>query len=162
MAYEEAQSLNGVARFHRTFKHPILHLPEIPNEKRAELRVSLLQEELNEFKKAIEDKNLLEVADALCDLQYVLSGAVLEFGLGDAFAELFAETQRSNMSKACASYQEAQDTIDHYEKLDQPAYGVQQPDGTWLIFRKSDDKTLKSVSYSPVNYQPILDKYDEI
>ena len=43
---------------------------------------NILQEELNELKQAIDDNDLVEIADALCDIQYVLSGAILEFGLG--------------------------------------------------------------------------------
>ena len=88
---EKIDPLNQVADFHRTFKHPVLETPQLPNQDRASLRVSLLQEELNEFKQAIEDKDLVEVADALCDIQYVLAGAILEFGLGNVFKELFEE-----------------------------------------------------------------------
>ncbi|MBP7357533.1 MAG: nucleoside triphosphate pyrophosphohydrolase family protein, partial [Cloacibacterium sp.] len=86
---KKIDSLNQVAEFHRTFNAPILETPQIPSKERCELRVSLLQEELNELKQAIEDNDLVEIADALCDLQYVLSGAVLEFGLGEKFVELF-------------------------------------------------------------------------
>ena len=104
---EKIDSLNQVAEFHKTFNAPILDTPQIPSKERCELRVELLQEELNELKQAIADNNIVEVADALCDLQYVLSGAVLEFGLGEKFVTLFNEVQRSNMSKACATQQEA-------------------------------------------------------
>ena len=97
--YQKLDALNQVADFHNTFKAPIIINPAIPPKDRAILRVALLQEELDELKKAIDDNDLVEVADALCDLQYVLSGAVLEFGLGDKFPELFDEVQRSNMSK---------------------------------------------------------------
>ena len=82
---DKIDSLNQVAKFHTTFKHPILSAPQIPSTTRCNLRVSLLQEELNELKEAILTNDLVEVADALCDIQYVLSGAVLEFGLGDKF-----------------------------------------------------------------------------
>ena len=50
---------------------------------------------------AIKDNNLTEVADAPCDLQYVLAGAILEFGMGAKFRALFSEVHCSNMSKAC-------------------------------------------------------------
>ena len=71
--------LESVAEFHQTFQHPILEKPEIPAENRCELRVSLIAEELDELKQAIADKDLTEIADALCDIQYVLSGAIFEF-----------------------------------------------------------------------------------
>ena len=74
----------------------------------------MLAEELKELQQAVNDNNLVEIADALCDLQYVLSGAVLEFGLGEKFKELFDEVHRSYMSKACKTVEEANQTIEHY------------------------------------------------
>ncbi|MDP5120135.1 MAG: nucleoside triphosphate pyrophosphohydrolase family protein, partial [Spirosomaceae bacterium] len=108
-------ALSQVADFHRTFHHPILKNPQIPPQERAALRVSLIAEELKELEEAIEAKDIVEVADALCDIQYVLAGAVLEFGLGEKFVELFNEVQRSNMSKACTTEEEAKATVVHYE-----------------------------------------------
>ena len=111
---EKIDPLNQVAQFHKTFGHPILESPTIPSKERTDLRVSLIAEELKELQEAIEAGDLVEVADALCDIQYVLSGAVLEFGLGEKFATLFDEVQRSNMSKACKTEEEAQATVKHY------------------------------------------------
>src|SRR5580704_15002252 len=109
---KDTHSLNQVAEFHTTFKHPILAAPVIPSRERCELRISLLAEELKELQQAVDDNNLVEVADALCDLQYVLSGAILEFGLSEKFKDLFDEVHRSNMSKACKTAEEANLTID--------------------------------------------------
>lgn len=148
--------LNQVAEFHRTFQHPILDNPQIPDEKRCSLRVSLISEELEELKKAIADKDITEVADALCDIQYVLSGAVLEFGLGNKFAELFNEVQRSNMSKACATEEEAKATMKHYMDKDGTEAHYEEKDGKFLVYRDSDKKTLKSVNYSPADLEAIL------
>src|ERR1041385_442955 len=111
---QQPDSLNLVADFHRTFKHPILEGPAIPSEDRCKLRVALIAEELKELEEAIKDKDITEVADALCDIQYVLSGAILEFGLGKKFKSLFEEVQRSNMSKACATEKEAEATVAYY------------------------------------------------
>ena len=108
---DQLDALNQVADFHRTFKHPIEKTPLIPAPERCRLRVSLLREELQELEDAIAADDLVEVADALCDIQYVLSGAVLEFGLGEKFRELFDEVQRSNMSKTCATEAEAEATF---------------------------------------------------
>ena len=152
---QEAEALNSVAQFHNTFNHPILGKPQIPDKKRADLRVSLLKEELQELEEALEAKNLVEVADALCDLQYVLSGAILEFGLGNKFAELFAEVQRSNMSKVCHTEEEAQATVDHFDLLGQHAY-YEKRDQFFLVYRKADNKTLKSVNYSAVDLKSII------
>ena len=153
---EQINSLNQVADFHRTFNAPILETPQIPSEQRCELRVNLLQEELNELSQAIKDNDLVEIADALCDIQYVLSGAVLEFGLGEKFVELFNEVQRSNMSKACNTQQEALMTLSHYKKKDGTEGYYKEINGKWLVYRASDDKVLKSINYSPANLKDIL------
>ena len=153
---EQINSLNQVADFHRTFNAPILDTPQIPSEQRCELRVSLLQEELNELSQAIKDNDLVEIADALCDIQYVLSGAVLEFGLGDKFVDLFNEVQRSNMSKACNTQQEALMTLSHYKQKDGTEGYYEEINGKWLVYRASDDKVLKSINYSPANLKDIL------
>ena len=99
----------------------------------------------------------MEIADALCDLQYVLSGAVLEFGLGNKFVELFNEVQRSNMSKACESEREATETISYYRYKDGTEGYCKEINGKWLVYRKSDDKVLKSINYSPANIKGLLD-----
>src|ERR1043165_8650447 len=112
---KQPESLELVAQFHKTFKHPIQPTPVIPDEARCRLRVALIAEELKELEVAILEKDITGVADALCDIQYVLSGAVLEFGLGDKFKALFDEVQRSNMSKACDSEEEAKATVAFYE-----------------------------------------------
>jgi len=154
---DKIDSLNQVAEFHKTFHHPVLEEPTIPDEKRCELRVSLIAEELKELQEAIEDKDIVEIADALCDIQYVLSGAVLEFGLGEKFVQLFDEVQRSNMSKACDSEDEAQATVAYYEKERKTACYYRKEDGKYLVFRKGDNKTLKSINYSPADLKKILD-----
>jgi len=148
--------LEAVSEFHETFGAPILETPQIPSSDRCELRVSLLQEELNELKEAIEKGDVVEIADALADLQYVLSGAVLEFGMGTKFDELFDEVQRSNMSKACDSQQDALATLSHYKQKDGTEGVYKEENGKWLVYRKEDNKVLKSVNYSPANLKDIV------
>ena len=149
-------TLKQVSEFHKTFKAPILDKPTIPSKDRCDLRVELLKEELNELKQAIEDNDIIEIADALCDLQYVLSGAVLEFGLGDNFFELFNEVQRSNMSKACDTMKDAIDTLSYYKEKDGTEGYYKEINGKWIVYRNDDDKVLKSINYSPVNFKNIL------
>src|SRR6478609_3029452 len=158
MKMQQPDSLNLVAEFHQTFKHPIVPDPQIPSEQRCKLRISLIEEELKELEEAVKNQDIVEVADALCDIQYVLSGAILEFGLGGKFAELFEEVQRSNMSKACTSEDEAKATVDHYMKKDGTECYYKHEDGKWLVYRKADNKTIKSVGYSPADLEGILAK----
>lgn len=154
---KQLDSLNQVAEFHRTFKHPIQEIPVIPAEDRCRLRVALLAEELKELEVAILQKDIVEVADALCDLQYVLSGAVLEFGLGEKFRDLFDEVQRSNMSKACNSVAEAEETMKYYREKGVDCH-FKEDNGKYLVYRTSDNKTLKSINYSPADLSSVLSK----
>lgn len=153
---KQPDTLNLVAEFHNTFKHPILSTPAIPSEDRCKLRVALIAEELKELEVAILQKDIVEVADALSDIQYVLAGAILEFGLGEKFSALFEEVQRSNMSKACVSEDEAKATVEHYKKKDGTECYYKEEGGKWLVYRTSDNKTIKSINYSPANLQGIL------
>ena len=152
----QPDALNLVADFHKTFKHPILNSPAIPEEARCKLRVALLAEELKELEVAILEKDITGVADALCDLQYVLSGAILEFGLGDKFATLFEEVQRSNMSKACNTKEEAEATIKFYKDKDGTECYYTEQDGKFLVYRTADNKTIKSIKYSPADLDGLI------
>jgi predicted HAD superfamily Cof-like phosphohydrolase len=155
---KDPNSLNQVAEFHTTFKHPVVKTAAIPSKERCDLRISLLAEELKELQQAVDDNNLTEVADALCDLQYVLAGAILEFGLAEKFKELFDEVHRSNMSKACKTVEEAEQTVAHYKNSDSTSSYHKEIDGLFLVYREPDNKTLKSVNYSPANLKSILEK----
>lgn len=155
---EHPNALALVAEFHNTFKHPILPRPAIPSENRCKLRVALLSEELKELEVAILEKDIVAVADALCDIQYVLSGAILEFGLGEKFKALFEEVQRSNMSKACLSEEEAKETVSYYKDKDGTECYYKREGDKWLVYRSSDNKTIKSIKYSPAHLEGILNK----
>ncbi len=150
-------SLNQVAEFHRTFQHPIEKKPLIPERRRCDLRVALIREELEELEAAIDNNDLVEIADALCDIQYVLSGAVLEFGLGEKFRDLFDEVQRSNMSKRCGTKEEAEKTVEYYKSERGMDCFYKEIDGHYLVYRTEDNKTLKSINYSPADLKSIIE-----
>jgi len=155
---EQLDALNQVAEFHKTFGHPVLPKPTIPSKERCALRVALIREELHELEAAIQDADIVEIADALCDIQYVLSGAVLEFGLGEKFRDLFDEVQRSNMSKRCVSEEEAIATVEHYRNTKGVESYYKHQDGHFQVYRTADRKTLKSINYSPADLKSILEK----
>ncbi len=160
--FKEAEALNGVSKFHHLFRLAVLDAPTVPDADRCRLRINLIQEELNELKVALEQKDIVEVADACADLQYVLSGAILEFGLGESFNKLFAEVQRSNMSKACTTQSEAEQTLQYYAERD-GTIGVIEPVGDkFLVYRDHDRKVLKSINYSPADLQSILQQEDHL
>lgn len=149
------RALEDVAEFHRTFHLPVLDTPQIPDADRCRLRLNLLQEELKELEEAIAENDLVEVADAFADIQYVLSGAILEFGLGERFRSLFEEVHRSNMSKTCATMEEAEATVAHYLKQDQASV-IEASGDVFLVYRKDDRKVLKNINYSPADLNRLM------
>ena len=90
-------NFDDVKKFMKVYGQEVKKVPSFPNDKIIKLRYDLIQEELNELKNAINDKNFVEIADALTDLLYVTYGAGHAFGID--LDKCFAEVQRSNMSK---------------------------------------------------------------
>ena len=86
-----------VGLFMKTFGQEVKSKPSLSSEKINDLRYNLIKEELDELKQAMDDKNLLEVADALTDILYVTYGAGIAFGID--LDKCFDEVQNSNMSK---------------------------------------------------------------
>ena len=90
-------NFNKVGVFMKTFGQEVKKEPSLGTDKINQLRISLIQEELDELKDAMANKDLLEVADALTDLLYVTYGAGHAFGID--LDRCFQEVQNSNMSK---------------------------------------------------------------
>jgi predicted HAD superfamily Cof-like phosphohydrolase len=90
-------NFNKVGEFMKTFGQEVKNKPSFSTEKINRLRISLIQEELDELKEAMTNNDLLEVADALTDLLYVTYGAGHAFGID--LDKCFNEVQNSNMSK---------------------------------------------------------------
>ena len=90
-------NFNKVKEFMSIYGQEIKNNAEFPDKKIIELRLKLIQEELNEFKEAIKNRDIIEVADALTDILYVTYGAGHSFGIN--LDKCFDEVQRSNMSK---------------------------------------------------------------
>ena len=83
--------------FMETFGQEVKSSPSFSSPKINELRYNLIKEELDEFKQALDNNDLLEVADALTDILYVTYGAGHAFGIN--LDDCFDEVQNSNMSK---------------------------------------------------------------
>jgi len=90
-------NFDKVGKFMKTFGQEVKNKPSFSSDKINQLRISLIKEELDELKEAMDSKNLLEVADALTDLLYVTYGAGHAFGID--LDKCFEEVQNSNMSK---------------------------------------------------------------
>ena len=90
-------NFDKVGIFMKTFGQEVKDKPSLSSDKINQLRISLIKEELDELKEAMDSKDLLEVADALTDLLYVTYGAGHAFGID--LDKCFEEVQNSNMSK---------------------------------------------------------------
>ena len=90
----------AVTEFHTAFKVNMNKKPKADiGEERNLLRFNLMKEENEEYLEAAENNDLVEVADALGDMLYILCGTIIEHGMQEKIEEVFNEIQRSNMSK---------------------------------------------------------------
>jgi len=124
--------IDAVALFHNSFGLGVSENPKADlGSAKNTLRFNLMDEENKEYLEAAEENNIVEVADALGDMLYILCGTILEHGMQHIIEEVFEEIQRSNMSKLGAD--------------GQPIY-------------REDGKVLKGPSYFKPNIKKILDK----
>ena len=124
--------IDAVTQFHSAFglgvsEQPIASLGAAKNK----LRFELMKEENEEYLEAAQNGDLVEVADALGDMLYILCGTIIEHGMQHKIEEVFDEIQRSNMSKLGAD--------------GKPIY-------------REDGKVLKGPNYFKPNIKQILDK----
>ena len=122
----------AVQEFHTAFKigyknDPVADLGEAKNV----LRFNLMKEENEEYLEAAQNGDLVEVADALGDMLYILCGTIIEHGLQHKIEEVFHEIQRSNMSKLGED--------------GQPIY-------------REDGKVMKGPNYFKPNIKEVLDR----
>ena len=121
-------NFNKVKTFMNTYGQEIKDKASFPDKKIVQLRIDLIQEELNELKVAITNNDIIEVADALTDILYVTYGAGHSFGIN--LDKCFDEVQDSNMSK-----------LDEHK---QPIYN-------------DSGKVLKGPNYYPPNLKKIIE-----
>ncbi len=94
------KEIAAVQEFHEAFGLEIQHQPTVAlDEKVIDLRYNLMKEENEEYLEAAQAGDLLEVADALGDMLYILCGTIISHGFQDKIEAVFEEIQRSNMSK---------------------------------------------------------------
>ena len=154
-----------VVEFNKTFGHPAYDKPNHEfwnDQKLVKLRVDLIKEEFNELQKAVEEKDMIESADALADILYVVYGMMAVMGInGDVAMGLVHD---SNMSKICQTEQEAKETVEWYRKefaegrqpYDSPTYRQSDDGARWVVFNESSGKILKSIKYFPVDLSVML------
>ena len=126
------------------------------NPKDAQFVIDFIQEELDELKVAVKEKNIVEIFDALLDITYVgLGNGALVFGLKDKMLDGYAEVQASNMSKICNTIEEAKETVEIRSKEQGEPCHYEELNGQYVVYRSSDNKVMKSTNY----FRPDLAKF---
>ena len=116
-----------VGDFMESMDQDVLMSPEFPDEHTQRLRINLIEEELDELQLAVDNEDMVEVADALTDLLYVVYGAGHAFGID--LDECFHEVHRSNLSKLGTDFKP---------------------------IKREDGKVLKPDTYSPPDLKTVL------
>lgn len=142
-------TIDMVREFHEKFEHVIETVPTIPPAATNKFRAEFMEEEAKETMLACEEGNLIELADGLGDMQYVLDGWFLNAGLADKKEAIVAEIHRSNMTKLCKDEQQAEDSKNFINTIcvigDEVDYRAK--DDYFVIFRVRDGKIGKSIYY---------------
>jgi predicted HAD superfamily Cof-like phosphohydrolase len=150
-------NFNKVGEFHELFEHPkcdkLNKTIFVDNPKLVDLRLKLIQEEVDELKEAFEKHDFKEVADALSDILYVVYGAGHVFGID--LDKTFAEVHESNMTKACKTEDEAKETIEFIKQTQprykDPSYKLSSDGKYYIIYDKETGKILKNKNYKEVD-----------
>ena len=121
-----------VGDFMESMEQDVLLAPEFPEEHIQRLRINLIEEELDELQMAVDNQDMVEVADALTDLLYVVYGAGHAFGID--LDECFCEVHRSNLSKLGPDFKP---------------------------IKREDGKVMKPDTYSPPDLKTVLYDYSE-
>ena len=93
------QQLEQVKAFQLAFGQNVAEKPQLVDLEKAHLRYDLGKEELDEYLEAVEQNDLVGVADSLTDQLYILCGTILEHGMQHIIEDCFTEVQNSNLSK---------------------------------------------------------------
>ena len=148
--------VNEVETFNSTFNKPNNYEPIIPEKKEWQFVYDFVLEELEEYRQACENGDIVEVLDALCDIAYVsLGNGTMLHGLKDKIRPAYQEVQGSNMSKACVSEKEAMETVTLRSKEQAEPCHFEQVEDRFVVYRTRDRKVMKSINY----YRPDLTQF---
>ena len=140
--------VDEVQEFNDTFGKPNNYTPNIPEKHEWMFVYDFIQEELAEYKEACENGDIVEILDALCDITYVsLGNGTMLHGLKGKIWKAYQEVQASNMSKTCATIEEADETVRvRAMEKDHPCHHEKVGD-RYVAYRSSDKKVMKSINY---------------
>ena len=148
--------VDEVEKFNATFGKPNNYEPTIPEKKEWQFVYDFILEELEEYRQACENGNIVEVLDALCDITYVsLGNGTMLHGLKDKIWPAYQEVQASNLSKACQSQEEAKLTVEKRSKEQGEPCHWEEVSDMYIVYRTRDRKVMKSINY----FRPDLEKF---
>ncbi len=159
-------NFDKIKQFHQTFSHPcpekINHNVLTNDTNLVNLRLNLIDEEVNELKQAVKENNMTEVIDALTDILYVVYGAGAAFGIN--LDKAYEIVHHSNMSKLCSTESEAIETVNAYKekyshgdlKYDSPTYKLAPDQQHYIVYNRSTGKILKSINYTEADFSNMI------
>jgi hypothetical protein len=140
--------VSEVEEFNAIMGKPNNYTPVIPDEKEWMFVYNFILEELEEYKHACETGDIVEVLDALCDITYVsLGNGAMLHGLKDKVWPAYQEVQASNLSKACISEEEAQETVRVRSTEQEEPCHYEQVGKYFIVYRTRDRKVMKNINY---------------
>ena len=150
--YWNVPFVDEVQEFNDMMGKPNRYEPTIPEDFDWKFVYDFILEELEEYKEACEKGDIVGVLDALCDITYVsLGNGTLVHGLKGKIWMAYQEVQASNMSKSCATEEEAEKTVKvRSEEKNHPCHWEKVKD-RYVVYRSSDNKVMKSINYFSPN-----------
>lgn len=148
--------------FHEKFEMDIRDEPYMElfdDEKLLNLRFKLIEEEFNEMKEAIKNKDIVELLDSLIDMEYVITGMGISCGFD--MDKAFELVHESNMSKLCDTEEDAKESVKWYKETRpefQPAYRKTKDGLKWLVYDVLTGKVLKNKYYKAVDLKVLFPK----
>jgi len=145
---DDVPFVNEVETFNATFGKPNSYEPTIPEKKEWQFVYDFVLEELEEYRQACENGNIVEVLDAICDIAYVsLGNATMLHGLKDKIWPAYQEVQASNLSKSCSTEEEAMATVTkRSEEQNEPCH-FEKVGERFVVYRTRDRKVMKALDY---------------
>ena len=151
--------VSEVEEFNAIMGKPNNYTPVIPDEKEWMFVYNFILEELEEYKHACETGDIVEVLDALCDITYVsLGNGAMLHGLKNKVWPAYQEVQASNLSKACISEEEAQETVRVRSAEQEEPCHYEQVGKYFIVYRTRDRKVMKNINYFRPDLTQFLNK----
>ena len=154
--------VNEVEDFNETMGKPNNYEPTVGEKEQWMFVYNFILEELEEYKEACENGDIVGILDALCDITYVsLGNGTMLHGLKGQIWKAYQEVQASNMSKSCATEQEAIDTVTVRSNEQKEECHYETVGDKYVVYRSRDRKVMKSIIYFSPNLEQFFDKKEE-